>query len=480
MIKYFSIALLLFSLIDTSQAQLDRSKQPAKLNAQTFSFPDIQSFELKNGLKILFVQKISVPLVEMQLLFDAGTTREEFNVSGVSGIVSQMLFMGTSNRTGEAIVTELNRYGIAMFSSTNYEYSFISARCLSEYARQTIDLLSDVAMNSIFPPEYLSVFKMQQKNTLENQLRDPAQTASLLFYSQLYGSKHPYGRSVNGTFEAIDSLRVDDIKKFYSEYYRPNNATLMIVGDVDPQALMKIITDRFESWQRQTIPEVVKENFPVPDSLKILVLHDTAATSVHIRVGNLSIPRKSPHFASVLTMNQILGGDLISRLNMDLWAKKKITPSFRTMFGFHKDIGFCVASGSCPADSTVSTVDAILSSMKDMMQRKASEGELNFAQKALTKSYPLEFESNTQLIRKLQELVVFSLPKDIFDNYTKSIEAVTSEDITMASQLSLDPERATITIVGDANRFYDQLYKKYKTRLRVINPTPPSEEEKKE
>lgn len=466
---------LLMTVVVFSQQSHDRSIQPQLKLKTAFAFPSVKTYELTNGLRVMFVQKKTVPVVEMELLINAGTNKEEFLQAGISALVIQMLFLGTKNMSADDFARVVDRHGMTMFSSTQYEYSFISVRCMKEYNRQAFDVLSEAVMNPTFPEEYLPILKSQFKNRTEQQLREPSQIASILFYTQIYGNTHPYSRSIYGTFEALDSISISDVRQFYSSFYRPNNATLLISGDVDADAMMKIIHDKFDLWSRADIPVIVHQNFPTQDSLRILVLHDSTAKMAQVRIGNLSIPRSSQEFYSSLLLNQILGAGAVSRISINLLGKKHIAASMRTAFGYHSDIGFFVAAGACENKSVPSVIHAVLEEMTSMMNSNATPAGLSNAKLVMKKSYALECETNGQLIRKLREHVAYSINLYEYDQYEKRIDAITEEDLTRAAQLALDPKRASIVVVGNADELYQPLSSEYKTRVRFLNPAAQDE-----
>ncbi len=472
--KLYAIAVLLSILALPAAGQgVHGASQPPAGKAVPFHFPAVHSRTLPNGLRVMIVRKPNVPLLDMQLVVDAGSSRESREKAGLASLTCQMLFTGTQSTPMQDLIGRIDRYDITAWSVANYDYALVSARCLSIYSRQAVDLLADVAMNAQFPPAFLEFYRSQLRLSLEGQLRDPAQTSSLLFYTQLFGPAHPYGRSAGGLLDRLDSLRIEDVRQFYADYYRPNNATLMIAGDADPEALFALIADRFERWENRQVPRPVFPSFPQADSLRILLVQDSLASAAHVRVGNASVRRNAPQFPAAVVMNQIFGGDFLSRLNMALWGERKITPSFRSVLGAHPDVGFFVAAGACPPQRTPETVETLLEEMRGMMTRRPTAAEMAYARRLLLKSYELEFETNAQILRKLMESAVYDVPLERYESYPREIRGVTAEDVEAAAQMFLDPKRATVVVAGNAALFADGLQRLFPGRVRVLDVEQP-------
>lgn len=468
----FLLLTLLYLTVSIASAQqaLDRATQPAAEKKKPFRFPKSENFQLDNGLRVQFIRKKNVPMVEMTLVFNAGTTKESFAKAGVASLTNRMLPTGTKTKNYGAITGTIEKYGLGLSTFTNYEYSLLTMRSLSDYFQHAINILSDIAQRPAFDKEYFEAGKQSFRSNLEYNLRDVSQIATILFYTQIYGQQHAYARTFSGTFQSLDSLTIEDVRYFHSAFYRPNNATLYVVGDVDPVGAMKIIHEEFDGWEKGNVPQVQQASIPIADSLRILTLHDSASTRVQIRIGNLSIARSSPEFHALLLFNRIIGGDVFSRLSKNLMIEKKVAANMRTAYGFHTDAGFFVATGTSEGKAVVSIVNAALEEMTAMMKKSVSDAELLTAKRALKKSYALEFETNTQLIQKLIEANVFSLHQNSFEEYEEQIDHITKEDIKRAAQLSLNPDRATVILIGNAYEFADELMKKFPTQVRYIAP----------
>gem|GEM_PF-7098452 len=401
-------------------------------------------------------------------MINAGALQEKEKQAGLSNLTNHLLLAGTTNRDVYALSTAFDILGCTIAPTPNFETSGFRGTVLSEKLPDALSLLADVVMNPAFPEKYFRLFKKSFLRQYIYQLSDPVNLSSLLFQAQLFGAKHPFGRSLIGDSLSLSAIQLEEVRDFHTAYWTPNNATLILVGDIDSEVAIRLIKDRFKEWRQFPFAEVPQPDFPSPESIGLLVFEEPLAKTSEIRIGNVSISRSSPEFVPSLLLNRILSGGVTSRFQRELQIKRKIPSRLESAFSYRKHGGFFLVSGYSRANSTDTVLIVILDQLRDVVKHGVGETELERAKEDLLQGYVQRYQISKQIIQDVEEILRNNLPNDYFERLPRLIAQTTAEEVQQAAQVALDPDRIQGVIIGNVEKFAKRLVKKFGKSVKVF------------
>jgi zinc protease len=442
----------------TTTAKSDGKKDDAMIAAQTaklpkggadpkFSLPPIEKTKLSNGMELWMVDHRELPIVSMNMVFRTGSSNEPDNKVGVASMTSQLLDDGTATRSAGDIVNQLQSIGANINSSNSWDSTNVSLQTLTKNLDKAIDIYADVIQNPAFPASEVDSMKRRSLLGLRQQRSNPNAISDIVYNKVLYGS-HAYGRSSSDA--SINAISRDDLVSYYGSTYKPNNATLIVVGSFDKAALKTKLESAFAGWKGA---EVSAKSLGTPASLEkagiYLVDRPNSAQSV-VAIGQVGVDRMNPDYYAISVMNRILGGGFTSRINMNLREDKGYTYGARSSFTFRRGAGPFQAGGDI---QTAVTKEAIAEFMKELNGIRGgipvTQKELDYNKQGLIRSYPAGFETVGAISGQLANLVVYGLPDTYFNDYIAKVNAVTVDDVNRVAKQYLDPSKMAIVIVGD-------------------------------
>ncbi|HEV2149681.1 MAG TPA: pitrilysin family protein [Longimicrobiaceae bacterium] len=434
--------------------EVNRAVQPVPGPTPDVDLPDVQRRTLSNGLDVWVVQRRDVPLVTLRMITNAGSAAEPAQRSGLASLTAAMLDEGTATRSALQIADEVDFLGASLGTGAGYDAAFATLSTLKRTLPAALEVYADVITNPAFPERELERVRRERITSLIEALDRPSAVASEQAALRIYGPQHPYGRPPEGTVASLGGLRGDDLRQFYRSYYRPNNSTLLVVGDVSADEITPMLEQAFRGWQRAEVPAIRYPAPPAPQAAtRVYLIDKPDAAQSEIVIGHLGVARKNPDYFPLLVLNTILGGQFSSRINMNLREEKGYTYGARTAFSMRRQPGPFLASA---AVQTATSKESVIEFMKELEEirgrRPVTREELESAKAGLVRREPLDVETQAQLASRLEAMVLYDLPEDYFDTYTEQIEAVTLADVERVAREHLHPERFAVVIVGDRSR----------------------------
>jgi zinc protease len=443
------VAALSLQLCAFAQTGLDRTQRPSLGPTPTVRLPKIQRAELPNGFHVWLVENHKLPLIACNLVVYAGSDREATTTPGLASFTAAMLQEGTAKRTSLQIADEIEGLGANMRVVAMSDYASASLDCLTKHLDAALDVYADVLTHAQFPEtEFARVKNDRLTSILQQKDRAPA-IANNAFAHLLYGAQHPYGNDLSGTEQSVTALMRDDCVKFYHTYYRPNNATLIVYGDITLNALTEKLTIKFGGWQSADVPPVASFPVPGPMTRKVYLVDKPGAPQSEVRIGYPALDRATPDFFAANLMNTALGGQFTSRLNSNIRERRGFSYGVRSGFQYLRLPGPFVASGGIHTAKTDSALHEFLYELDLMHEKGPSAEELEGAKNLIKGAFATSFEMPQQIAAALVNLVVYKLPDDYFQNYLKNIDAVTLADVQRVAKQYLDTSKMAIVIVGD-------------------------------
>ncbi len=434
---------------DKKKSTPDTAKLPKAGADPKFSLPPIEKTKLSNGLEVWTVRQTELPIVSMNMVFKTGGTFEAADKSGVSSLTATLLDDGTKTRSALDIANSLQAIGASVGAGSGWDSSNVSMSVLRRNLDPALDIYADVIVNPIFPETELESVRKRALGSFIQRRSNPNIIAGTVYDRVLYGKNHPYGRQLSGDEVSIKGISRADLVKSYESTFRPNNAVLIVVGDVDTKTLMPKLEKAFANWKPGEIPTgKLPEAMPLQKAGIYLVDRPNSAQSV-VSIGQIGVPRDSPDYFPLQVLNSTLGGSF-SRLDMNLREGKGYTYGARSNFVYRRGAGPFTASADVQTAVTKESVMEFIKEIKGIRgEIPITPQELESNKQRIIRGYPRGFETVGQISGQLSNLVVYDLPDTYFNDFISKINAVTLADVNRVANKYLTPDKLAIVIVGD-------------------------------
>jgi predicted Zn-dependent peptidase len=428
----------------------DRTKPPAAGLPPALKLPAIQKQRLSNGVPVWMVELHEVPVAQVTLLVQGGSADDPAGKYGVANLMASMLVEGAGTQSSLAIADAIDFLGANLSASAGIDSTGVRLHVPVARLADALPVMADVALRPTFPNEELERLRQQRLTSLLQARDDPSTIAALAFSRVLFGPEHRFGISTMGTASTIKSFTSEDLRSFYATLFKPENATLIVVGDIAPDKVLPLLEKHFGGWQasgtsgaRQPLREVTQ-----PSARTVYVVDKPNAPQSQIRIGWIGVPRSTPDYFPILVMNTILGGAFSSRLNLNLREKHGYTYGATSNFDMRVAAGPFSAAAGVQTDKTSEALKEFFNELNGILKTVPAD-ELTRAKNYVALRFPAGFEATTDISRRLEDMVVYQLPDDYFAGYVQNIQAVTAAEVQRVAQKYIAPERFAVVIVGD-------------------------------
>lgn len=443
-----------------------RKTAPTALAPKSFEIAKPFETTLPNGLKVVVFEDKRLPLVSYRLGFKTGDVNDPKDSIGMTSAITTLLNEGTKTRTSKQLAEEIERLGASVSATSGDDNTIVAASALSLYSSDVLRLMADVVLNPVFPESELALYK---KNTIENlkyQRSQPAFLASEQTAKILYGT-HPYGIASPSAAD-IEKLSREKLQAFHQKMFTPNNATLIVVGDVNRENLLKEVEHAFGGWQKGSFEAMKFDALPTRTATTLTVVDRPGSIQSNIVLSNLAIDRSNPDYFPVLVMNQILGAGPSARLFMNLREAKGYTYGAYSQFDARRQAGNFQATAEVRTPVTGDSLKEFFYELNRVRNEKATEKELRDAKSYLTGVFPLRAETQEGLTNLLVSQQLYDLPADYLQTYRDKVNAVTLEDVERVAKKYITADKIAIVIVGDAGEILPQI-KPYSTKIEIFD-----------
>jgi zinc protease len=434
----------------------DRSRLPAPAPTRTLAFPAIEKSTLPNGLRVWTVHHAQVPLVAFTLLVRRGASSDPIGKDGLAAFTADMLDEGSGDRSAIEMHEALAALGAQFDTDIGSDATVASVTVLSRFAARALAILSDMVVRPAFREHDFARVRQLRLHRL-TQVKDmPGAVADRAFLKLVYG-EHPYGHSPIGSETSLAAIELDDVRGFHARAIRPPAATLIAVGDCDHTGIVGLASEAFADWSGPGDAEV-SAGGSLPQAARINIVPRPGAPQSELRIGQVAVRRDTPDYHPLVVANTILGGQFVSRINLNLREDKGLTYGARTAFEFRRLSGPFVLQVSVQTTGTARAVEESIGEIAGIRgPRPATAEELALGIAALTRGYARSFETGEQIGRAAMQLALYDLPDDYFEQFVPRIERVTSDDVSRVMERHLDPARLTTLVVGDVDAVGQEL-----------------------
>jgi zinc protease len=444
-----------FPKFTASTNDVDRSKLTVPELKPEVRFPGIERTNLANGLKVVFAQRQAVPVVQFNLLVDAGYAADQFAVPGTAKLAMDMLQEGTKRRTSLQLSDELAMLGANLGCGSDLDTSFVSLNTLKQNLEAALDLYADVILNPTFPESDFKRLQKQRLAGIQREKTEPGAMGIRVMPGLLYGSGHAYGNPFtgSGTEAGVGKLARADVQKFHDTWFKPNNATLVVIGDTSLAELTPKLQALFKDWKPGETPKKNIAPVSLPAASTVYVIDRPGSLQSYIYAGNVAPPKSNPDELAIELMNKILGGDFTSRINMNLREDKHWTYGARSMLLDARGQRPFLVMAPVQGDKTKESMQEIRKELYGfVVDKPVTEAEYGKAVTNQTLKLAGTWETMGRVAGGLSEMVRFGLPEDYFRTYPDQVRALTRAALASAAQKVARPEKLTWVVVGDRSK----------------------------
>jgi zinc protease len=435
-----------------------RAQPPAAATASTAALPKAQTIKLDNGLTVYLVESHELPVVAGQLVVRSGSAADPAGKHGLAAYTAAMIDEGTSKRDALQIATELEALGATLGSGSGVDGSFVNWRSLKANAAATTAIAAEVVLEPSFPAADVERVRNDRRTQLQQQKDSPFQTAFRVLFPSMYGENHPYGHVPLGNDEALAAITRDDLVAFWRNSYAPQNAALVLAGDLTLAEAKDLAEKSFGSW-RGTGSESPRPAAGTSIPERVVIVDKSGAPQTAVGVAQFGVPRSDPDYERINVMNQILGGLFASRINMNLREKNGYTYGAFSFMQDNRGAGPFIVGAQVRSDVTGPAIEEMFKEVKAMQSAPVTEDELSLAKESVSRSLPALFETTNSTVGTIGQLYLFELPADYYSGLPGRIAGMTTADVQSVAQKFLKPESMKVIAVGDRAQIEPQIRK---------------------
>ena len=451
----YQLDVLPFPELQAATEGADRSALPESNSFPTVKFTEFERSNLSNGLELIVAHRATVPVVNLLMRFDAGFASDQFGEPGTSSLAMAMLDEGTRTRTALEISDELARLGAYFGAGSGIDVSGVSISALKENLDESLELYADVVLNPAFPQKELDRLRKARLAQIKQEKTQPIGIALRVLPALMYGRDHAYSLPLtgSGTEESVARITRDSLVNYHQTWFKPNNATMIVVGDTTMEEIKPKLEKLFRRWQPGNVPTKNIGNVDLPDKDRIYIIDRPDAVQSIIFAANVAPPAGQGNEIAIETMNEIIGGSFTSRINMNLREDKHWAYGARSVVVSTKGQRPYIAYAPVQTDKTMESMAEIKRELKEYLgENPATNEELEKVKNNNTLSLPGRWETASAVLRDIGEIVTYDLPDDYWDTYADNVRNLSLEQIAEAADDVIKPDNLLWVVVGDREK----------------------------
>ncbi len=455
-------------------AALDRSRAPAAGRRRPFRFPRLEREIVANGVELLMAPLPGRGLIQLDLICPGGAQHETAPEAGLATLTASLLDEGTSSASAMDIAGRLEGIGGALATSADWDAIYLSAGVPADHGERALEVLAELASDASFPDAEIARLRRQRRAELRRRSAQPAFQAALQLATAIYGDG-AYGHSLLGTDTSITNLDRQRIVRFARRHVAPEGATLVAVGDFEPETFAAHCSRLLARWQVVESPGAPPAPRPTGDR-RIWIVDRPGSMQTELRCGQAGIPRRHADFAPLQVLNSILGGKFTSRLNLSLRERHAVTYGAYSRITGRSGPGPIVLGAAVANEAAGLALGEMLTELNRLREAPVLEEELADARDYLLGVFPYELQTVGGISRRLETLAVHGLPDDYFADYLARVEAVSATELLDCARALLRPEETAAVAVGPAAELQPQLEPYGDVRVIAAKAVPESAE----
>ncbi len=436
-----------------------RAQPPKPAADRPLHLPVPKSFQLSNGLTVIYDERPGLPIVAANLVVATGSDANPPDKPGLASFTVAILDQGTTTRSALQIADEAAQLGATLRTASSVDASRVTVRSLKKNFSAALALLADVVLHPDFPQAEIDRQRASRLAELAQRRENPAVVADQVMVAALYGPHHPYGYPEIGTQAAIQAATREDMVAFWQSNFVPDNAALIVAGSITAEELKALAEKQFGGWQGRRLPQT-ELGAPATTAARIIVVDKPDAPQTQLLVATIGVPRSTPDFAALEVLNAALGGLFSSRINLNLREAHGYTYGAWSAFIYrHRSPGpFWIRAG-VRTDVTAPSVAEIFKELRRIQESAPTSEELELARASRIRSLPGEFETSGGAAADYSDAFVFGLGLDYYARLPAELAAVTSAAAYAVAKKYLRPDSLVVIAVGDRAKIEPELVK---------------------
>jgi zinc protease len=414
-----------------------------------FASPEIQHWETDNGARVYFVEAREIPIVDVQVVFDAAGSRDG-DKPGLAQLTNALLAQGAAGLSADRIAERFAELGAQFGNESLRDMASASLRTLSDpqIRGPALALVADILARPDLPADAFERVRNQMRVAVKMEKESPSAVATKAFYAGLY-REHPYGQPPGGTEASLNSITRDDVASFHRRYYTARNAVVAIVGDLSRAEAEKVARTLMAALPPGQRPPPIP---PAPATEQgVTRVIEYPSTQTHLKMGQPGVARTDADYYALYVGNHALGGNgLVSILADEVREKRGLSYSVYSRFQPMRAEGPFTIGLQTKNDQAETALEVARAALKRFIEEGPSEGELTAAKRNITGGFALRIDSNQKIVGYLALIGFYGLPLDYLQRFNDRIEAVTREQVRDAFQRRVHPDRLFTVLVGGA------------------------------
>lgn len=453
--------LLSSALVSSTAAQTPQATPPPPAQPRSVKFPVPVEKTLSNGLRVIVIERANAPLVSTQLVLRNGAEVDPPELAGISNMSADVLTKGTEKRSAKEIAEEIEALGGSLFSMARWDSTRVGVDVMSSKVGPALAVLADVVRNPTFKEDEIERQREQAIDDLTIELGDPGSVARYVASRVIFGDA-PYGQPLNGTHESLARIDRNALLKYHSTWYRPDNAMLVIGGDIKAKAAFALAQQYFGDWKKpaEALPSVPAPKPSASANPRVVVVDMPDAGQAAVVAAHTGIERSSPDFFRGLVTNSVLSG-YSGRLNQEIRIKRGLSYGASSSLDTRRSVGPFVASTQTKNQSATQVAELLLGEVSRLATASVPDVELTPRKAVVVGNFARNLETAAGLVSQVATLAVYGVKFDEINRYISNVQAITGSDIQQFAGSRLDAKTTSIVIVGNAKDFLPELQKKF-------------------
>ena len=438
-----------------TEAKLDRSKEPAPGGPESLNLPALQKATLANGLKIALAERHTAPVVNFTLMVDSGYAADPATAPGTASFEQRMLEEGTPTRDSLKIGEELESLSAEFSASANLDWALVSMNTLKGTMDRSLDIYADLILNPAFPQKEFDRIQKERIAGIQREKVTPNSMALRVVPGLIYGKGHPYAvpLSGTGTEAGVSNMTREDLAKFHETWFKPNNATLLVVGDTSLEEIKPRLEKLLSSWKPGDVPHKTVPTVAQPEKTEVYLI-DRPGSGQSVIVGaQLAPPRNDTDSIALQVVNEMFGGKFASRINMNLREDKHWSYGVRSQLPAARGQRPYMSISPVQTDKTKEALAELVKEYSSIVGAKPiTAQELTDDQNDTTLALPGTFETDQQLAGAYGTILQYRLPEDYYNTFTQKVMALTPDSANEIAKKYILPDHLVWVVVGDMSK----------------------------
>lgn len=467
--RIFPVALLisLASFSSLLQAQTPQATPPPPAQPRSVQFPTPVEKTLANGLRVIVIERGGTPLVTAQFVLKNGAEIDPPELAGLGNMLADLMTKGTAKRSATQIAESIEALGGSLYSTARWDSTRVGVDVMSSKVSPALDILADVVRHPTFKDDEIERLRQQTLDDLSVELGEPGAIARYVASRVVFGDA-PYGQPLSGTPESLTRITRNDFLKYHTTWYRPDNAILVIGGDIKSKTAFALAQQFFGDWKK---PATALPSLPPPKPItstaqRVLVIDKPDAGQAAVLVARTGIARSSPDFFRGLVTNSVLSG-YSGRLNQEIRIKRGLSYGASSSLDARRSIGPFSASAQTKNQSATQVAELLVGEVSRLATAPVPEIELTPRKAVVAGNFARNLETAAGLVSQVATLAIYGISFEEINRYISNVQGITGPDIQQFAGSHLEAKTTSVVIVGNAKEFLPELRQKF-SQVEVI------------